>query len=125
MLFPEEGKCIIIEFKAPLVNASDHLTQINKYASLIRNYTNDEFEIKTFYGYLIGEGIEAKDVQGSVSTFEHSYHLDYLFSPSQRVIGFDGKENGAIYTEVLKYSSILKRAELRNKIFIEKLGLKM
>ncbi len=125
LLFPEEGKCIIIEFKAPLVNASDHLTQINKYASLIRNYTNDEFEIKTFYGYLIGEGIEAKDVQGSVSTFEHSYHLDYLFSPSQRVIGFDGKENGAIYTEVLKYSSILKRAELRNKIFIEKLGLKM
>lgn len=124
LLFPEEGKCIIIEFKAPDVNASDHLTQINKYASFIRNYTNDAFEIKTFYGYLIGENIEAKDVQGSVSTFEYSYHFDYLFSPAQKVTGFDGKENGSIYTEVLKYSSLLKRAELRNQIFIEKLGLK-
>ncbi len=124
LLFPEEGKCIIIEFKAPLVNASEHLTQINKYASLIRNYTKDEFEIKTFYGYLIGEGIEPKDIQGSVSTFEHSHNFDYLYSPSQKVIGFDGKENGSIYTEVLKYTSVLKRAELRNKIFIDKLGLK-
>lgn len=124
LLFPEEGKCIIIEFKAPKVNASEHLTQINMYASLIRNYTNKEFEIKTFYGYLIGEGIESKDVQGSVSTFEYSQNFDYLFSPSQKVIGFDGNENGSIYTEVLKYSSLLKRAELRNKIFIEKLGLK-
>ncbi|MBP9581097.1 MAG: BMC domain-containing protein, partial [Ignavibacterium sp.] len=26
LLFPEEGKCIIIEFKAPDVNVSDHLT---------------------------------------------------------------------------------------------------
>lgn len=124
LLFPEEGKCIIIEFKAPKVNASDHLTQINKYASFIRNYTTDDFEIKIFYGYLIGEGIEPRDILGSVSTFEHSHNFDYLYSPSQKVIGFDTKENGSIYTEVLKYSSLLKRAQLRNKIFIEKLGLK-
>ncbi len=124
LLFPEENKCIIIEFKSPNVNASDHLNQINKYASFIRNYTDEKFEIKTFYGYLIGEGIESNDVQGSVSTFEYSQNFDYLYSPSQKVIGFNGKENGSIYTEVLKYSSLLKRAELRNKIFIDKLGLK-
>ena len=123
LLFPEEGKCIIIEFKAPKVNASEHLNQINKYASLIRNYSSKKFEIKTFYGYLIGESIEPRDILGSVSTFEHSYHFDYLYNPSQKVIGFDGKESGSIYTEVLKYSSLLKRAELRNRIFIEKLGL--
>jgi hypothetical protein len=45
LLFPEEGKCIIIEFKAPHVNASDHLTQIDRYANLIRNYTEDKFQI--------------------------------------------------------------------------------
>lgn len=123
LLFPEEQKCIIIEFKAPKVNASDHLTQINNYASFIRNYTTDDFQIKIFYGYLIGEGIEPRDVQGSVSTFEHSHNFDYLFSPAQKVIGYDGKENGSIYTEVLKYSSLLERAKLRNKIFIEKLGI--
>ncbi len=124
LLFPEEGKCMIIEFKAPGVNASEHLTQINQYASLIRNFTHSEFKIKTFYGYLIGEGIEKRDVQGNVSTFEHSPNFDYLYSPSQKVIGFDDNEDSSIYTEVLKYSSLLKRAELRNKVFVEKLGLK-
>lgn len=123
LLFPEEGKCIIIEFKAPKVNVSEHLAQVNKYASLIRNYTVDDFDIKTFYGYLIGEAIEPRDVLGSVTTFEHSQVFDYLYSPAQKVPHFGGKDNGSIYTEVLKYSSILKRAELRNKIFIEKLGL--
>lgn len=33
LLFPEEGKCIIIEFKAPNVNVAEHLTQINFYAA--------------------------------------------------------------------------------------------
>lgn len=121
LLFPEEGKCIIIEFKAPHVNASDHLTQIDRYANLIRNYTIDEFQITTFYGYLLGESIEPRDVLGAVSRYEHSYQFDYLYRPSENVIGFDGRTNGAIYTEVIKYSTLLKRARQRNKIFIDKL----
>ena len=56
-----------------------------------------------------------------VSRFEHSYHLDYWFRPSENVNGFDNRSNGSIYTEVLKYSAILERAELRNRIFINKL----
>lgn len=122
LLFPEEGKCIIIEFKAPNVNASVHLTQIDRYANLILNYTEEEFKIRTFYGYLIGENIEPRDVLGFVSQYEHSYHFDYLFRPAVKVIGFDGRSNGEIYTEVLKYSTLLQRAQNRNKIFIEKLN---
>ncbi len=121
LLFPEEGKCIIIEFKAPDVNVSDHLTQIDKYAGLIRNYSDDNFQITTFYGYLLGESIESRDVLGAVSSYEVSYQFDYLFRPSTKVIGFDGKSNGSIYTEVIKYSTLLERAKQRNKIFIEKL----
>lgn len=121
MLFPEEGKCIIIEFKAPEVNASEYLMQIDFYASLIRNYTQDKFQITTFYGYLIGESIEPRDVLGRVSRYEHSYQFDYLFRPSEKVNGFDGRTDGAIYTEVLKYSTLLQRAIQRNRIFIEKL----
>jgi len=121
LLFPEEGKCIIVEFKAPDVNVSEYLTQIDFYANLIRNYTNEEFQITTFYGYLIGESIEDRDVRGRVSRFEHSYHFDYWFRPAENVIGFDGRSNGSIYTEVLKYSTLLERAQLRNKIFIDKL----
>lgn len=121
LLFPDEGKCIIIEFKAPDTNASEHLTQIDFYANLIRNYTNDNFQITTFYGYLIGESIEDRDIRGRVSRFEHSYHLDYWFRPSENVNGFDNRSNGSIYTEVIKYSTLLERAKLRNKIFINKL----
>lgn len=121
LLFPEEGKCIIIEFKAPHVNASDHLTQIDRYANLIRNYTDDKFQITTFYGYLLGESIEPRDVLGTVSRYEHSYQFDYLYRPAENVIGFDGRTNGSIYTEVIKYTTLLERAKQRNKIFIEKL----
>lgn len=117
LLFPSESKCIIIEFKAPEVNVSEHLTQIDFYANLIRNYTNDETQIITFYGYLIGESIEDRDVRGRVSRFEHAYHLDYWFRPSENVNGFDGRPNGSIYTEVIKYTTLLKRAQFRNKIF--------
>lgn len=123
LLFPAEGKCIIIEFKAPDVNVSDHLTQIERYAYLIRNFTNDEFQIATFYGYLIGEDIEPRDVRASVSAYKHSYHFDYLFRPATDVIGEGGRQDGSIYTEVIKYSTLLERAKLRNKIFIDKLGL--
>lgn len=121
LLFPEEGKCIIIEFKAPSTNVSEHLTQIDSYANLIRNYTNENFQITKFYGYLIGESIEDRDVRGRVSRYEHSYNLDYWFRPSETVVGFDNRSDGSIYTEVLKYSTLLKRAELRNRIFIKKL----
>tara|TARA_B100000378_G_C18049586_1_gene412892 strand:+ start:250 stop:2379 length:2130 start_codon:yes stop_codon:yes gene_type:complete len=122
LLFPAEGKCIIIEFKSPDVNASKHLTQIDQYASLIRNYTTDDFEILTFYGYLVGENIEPRDVIGAVSQYEESYHFDYLFRPGTKVTGFDGRRNGSIYSEVIKFSTLLKRAKLRNKVFIDKLS---
>ena len=123
LLFPEEGKCILIEFKAPDVNVSEHLSQIDFYSNLIRNYTIDEFQITSFYGYLIGESIEDRDVRGRVSRFEHSYHLGYWFRPSEIVVGYDGRKDGNLYTEVIKFTTLLKRAKLRNKIFIDKLGL--
>lgn len=121
LLFPEEGKCLILEFKSTEVNVSEHLTQIDMYASLIRNYTKDEFQITNFYGYLLGEAIEERDVLGRVSSYEHSYQFDYLFRPSQKVIGFGSRTDGSIYSEVLKYSTLLKRAQKRNEIFTEKI----
>lgn len=121
LLFPEEGKCVILEFKSTDVNVSEHLTQIDMYASLIRNYTQDKFQITTFYGYLLGESIEPRDVLGRVSSYEYSYQFDYLFRPSQKVIGFDGRTDGSIYSEVLKYSTLLERAKRRNQIFIDKI----
>ena len=121
LLFPDEGKCVIIEFKNPNVNVSDHLTQVNKYASLLLNYSVDDFKIDTYYAYLIGEAIDGNDVQDHDSDFEYAYHFDYLYRPAKKVRGKFGRSDGSIYTEVIKYSTLLKRAKQRNQIFIDTL----
>lgn len=121
LLFPDEGKCIIVEFKNLNVNIADHLLQINKYASLIRNFSEDQFQLETFYGYLIGESIEPRDVRGCDSDFVEAYNFDYLFRPRKAIVDENGRRDGSLYTEVIKYSTLLDRAKRRNEIFIKKL----
>jgi hypothetical protein len=121
LLFPDEGKCIIIEFKNPDVNLSEHLNQINNYATLIRNYTKDEFNCDTFYGYLIGEKVDFEEIRTFDSDFKSSYHFDYGFRPAKAIVGRFGRPDGSIYMEVIKYSTLLSRAKKRNSIFFEKI----
>lgn len=121
LLFPDEGKCIIIEFKNPDVNVSDHLTQITNYASLIWNFARPEFKFESFYGYLIGEKINPIDVRFNDGDFREAYHFDYLFRPHKAVPGFFIKGDASLYTEVIKYSTLYERAKRRNEIFIKKL----
>lgn len=121
LLFPDEGKCIIIEFKNPDVNINSQISQINQYAYFIRNFSEAPFEFETFYGYLIGESIEVRDVRSCDSNFIPAYHFDYLFRPHYLVAGEDGRRDGSLYTEVIKYTTLLKRAQRRNEIFISKL----
>lgn len=122
LLFPDEGKCIIIEFKAPKVNISDYLTQIQNYATLLRNYTKPEFQFDTFYGYLLGEEINALEVDSHDPDFKEAYHFDYLFRPAKTVSGkISGRDDGSIYMEIIKYSTLLERAKNRNDVFIKKL----
>lgn len=125
LLFPEENKCIIIEFKNINVNVSDHLNQINKYAYFLRNFANENFQFKQFYGYLIGEPIECKDVRAADSEFKSFHDGKGMFRPKKN-IAYDQneKEDGELYMEVLSYSELLEKAKLRNKTFIEKLGIK-
>lgn len=121
LLFPKEGKCIIVELKAPDVNISEHLNQINRYASLINNLTKEEFSFHSYYGYLIGENIDISDIQDNDSDFQHAANFDYVYRPYKRINGKFGKSDGSLYTEIIKYSTLLQRARLRNKIFIHKL----
>lgn len=121
LLFPAEAKCIIIELKAPDVNISDHLNQINKYAALINNLSLDSFKFNTFYGYLIGENINSDDVIDNDSDFINASNLGYIFRSYKRIIGKFGRADGSLYTEIIKYSTLLARSKLRNQIFIDKL----
>ncbi len=127
LLFPEEGKCIILEFKAPKVNVAEHLTEINNYASLILNLCSSEFKIDTFFGYLIGEAIDPDEVRSCDSDFKHSYQFDFLIRPAKSVFAKFKPKDGSLYTEVIKYSTLCQRAKSRNDVFIKKLfeGIKM
>lgn len=121
LLFPAEGKCIIIEFKAPDVDVAEHLHQINRYARLINNLSDSSYKFDTYYGYLIGENIDIDEVQDSDPNFKSAHGLGYIFRPYLPVTGKFGRSDGALYTEIIKYSDLLKRAQIRNKIFIDKL----
>jgi len=121
LLFPAEEKCIILEFKTPGTNVADHLAEINYYASLILNLTKDEYPFKMFYGYLIGETLEPLDIKFNDSDFVNAAHFNFSFRPSKRIIGEFKNFEGSLYTEVLKYSTLLERASARNKNLIDKL----
>ncbi|MDT0675116.1 hypothetical protein [Autumnicola musiva] len=121
LLFPKEGKCIIIELKSLDTNISEHLNQINRYASLINNLSKEKYNFHTYYGYLIGENIDIDDIEDNDSDFKPAHQLNFLFRPHKRIVGKFGKNDGALYTEVIKYSTILERALVRNEVFIQKL----
>lgn len=121
LLYPAEGKCIIVEFKAPDVEVSQHLDQINRYAMIIHNLSDPSFHFNTFYGYLIGENVDYDSIQESNSDFKQAANLKYIFRPNYIVPGRFGHKDADLYTEILKYSDLLKRAQDRNRVFIDKL----
>lgn len=121
LLYPAEGKCIIVEFKAPDVEVSQHLDQINRYAMIIHNLSDPSFHFNTFFGYLIGENVDYDSIQESNSDFKQAANLKYIFRPNYIVPGRFGHKDADLYTEILKYSDLLKRAQDRNRVFIDKL----
>ena len=125
VLFPEEGKCILIEFKAPHVDVSEYLNQLNKYASIIAKCSRDDAFIKQCFGYLIGENVDPIEVQQTDGLYTEAESLGYLFKPNTtlKLFGPNSHKEAYLYTEVHKYSTILNRALKRNSIFLQKLGL--
>lgn len=124
LLFPSERKCIIVELKTPEVNLALHLDQIKKYAYLLRNFASESFVIDTFYGYLIGEALEPRDIRAADGDFKYDPKFNFMYLPSKRVVyenDSTGGQDGSLYMEVISYSEILKRAERRNEAYTSKL----
>ena len=119
LLFPEEGRCIIIEFKALGVDVSKHLHQINQYASIIHNLSDENFKFNSFYGYLIGENADIYSIIDSDGDFQFSQSLGYIVRPHKGIPDLFGRGAASLYTEIIKFSDLLKRAKLRNKIFTD------
>ncbi len=119
-LFVEEGKCVMVELKAPDVDLTDHLNQMTKYCNLIANYSNQKLD--RFYCYLIGEKINAAiDLPGD---YEETVSGDWL-KANTPIKSFDKNRDtiATLQIEVVKLSSLQMRAHLRNQSFAEKLKL--
>jgi hypothetical protein len=124
LLFPSEHKCVIVELKSLDVNVSDYLGQIQKYATFIRSYTNEEFRIDTFYGYLVGEALEPNDVRATDPDFKYDSKFNFCYRPVKTVACLgdqSGNQDGTIYTEAISFSVLLDRAKKRNESFKAKL----
>ena len=107
--------------KSATADVTKFLNQVIDYAGLIRQYAKEKFEITNFYAYLIGESFDFEAILNSNPNFVESPYLDYVYIPDQKVYGGRHREKGTMYFEVLKYSSLLARAEIRNRVFMDKL----
>jgi hypothetical protein len=118
-LYPEEGKCILVEFKAPDVEVSLYLDQIQRYARMIANFSTRKFT--QFYGFLIGETITRIMIP---NRYREAAYGNYWIYPSEQINDITTWLPIAdIYQEIIPLSEIAKRAEIRNKSFAEKLGI--
>lgn len=122
-LFPEEGKCILIEFKAPDVDLSEHTNQISRYATLIANYSRKPKQFTQFFGFLIGEEIDLVNLDRSL--WKKVPFGNYRIYPNKEIVSLGEVEEtiANIYQEIIPFSEIAKRAKIRNKSFAEKLGI--
>lgn len=120
-LYPDEGKCVLVEFKEPTVDLSDHLQQLIKYSNLIANYS--VHKMTSFHCFLIGENISRADLGGD---FRATVGGDWSRDPIRIMSLEKGREEEQIATgqlEVIKLSAIYDRARRRNKSFADKLGI--
>ncbi len=119
-LFPEESKCVLVEFKAPDVDTSEYCDQLQKYARLIANYSQKPFT--QFFGFLIGETIDKVSIPGRYNKVPYGNYWIYAHEPIKS-IDEDEKVIANLYQEILPLSEISKRAKIRNASFADKLGI--
>lgn len=118
-LYPEEGKCILIELKAPSVNLADCCDQIQKYAKLLANFSKPQYACKQFYGFLIGENVDLVP-----DRYKKSPYGKYWIYPSEPINNLStGLPIADIYQEIIQLSGLVDRARMRNQSFAEKLGI--
>lgn len=120
-MFPEEGKCIILEFKDPKVEVEKHLEQITQYATIIHALSSEKFPFHLFYGYLIGENADIYSIIDRDGDFVYSKSLGYVYRNHKRLADPLNRGEASLYTEVIRYSDLLKRAQFRNKIYTDKI----
>lgn len=124
LLFPQERKCVIIELKSLSVDVTKYISQVKTYAALLREFAKEEYLIDEFYCYLIGEDFTFDEVKRASSEFHEDFSGSYLYyEQNDGVYGGPKRTNAKIRYEIYHYSTLLKKAVLRNKIFTDKVSV--
>lgn len=119
LLFPEEGKCIILELKAPNKKIKEYVGQAEIYAMILANYVKPEFKLQNFYIYLFSNNINYLDIPQGMR-FERMMNLNSYYSPTSEIKDLEGSHTIAwAYKEIVSYDDLYKRASMRNKKFID------
>lgn len=114
-LFTNEGSVVIIEFKAPGVDMSDHTGDLMEYAQLLAAKSNGK--LKKFYGYLIGDTLNEYRIRG----YEKFPLGKGRFSTDPIIQPVTGATVGELYSEILFYEDVVDRANGRIKVYKERL----
>lgn len=116
-LFHEEGSVVIVEFKAPGVSLDEHDNDLMEYATLLAAKSGGR--LKKFYGYLIGDTINAIRLRGynRLPGENGFFSTDDVKEPkSQTTLG-------QLYSELLFYGDVVDRARKRISVYRDRLKL--
>lgn len=119
-LFTKEGSAIIIEFKAPDVGIQEHIPDLAQYARLLAAKSNGR--IKKFYGYLIGCKMDTSRMLPGYTRFANGKGY---FNSAKLVDDETDRVYGELYSELLLYEHFIDRAELRLRVYKDKLNVKL
>lgn len=123
LLLPSERKCIIIELKGITIPVSKYIQQVFTYASLIREFADNDFLIDEFYCYLIGQDFSYDDVKRAEKDFKYDFSKTYMIYESDSgVYGGEKRGDAKCRFIICRYSDLLERAKSRNKIFTDKVS---
>ncbi len=116
-IFSKEGAVIIIEFKAPGVDMSNHTGDLMEYAQLLAAKSNGK--LKRFYGYLIGTDLNQNRLNGYTpfSSGQGWFTTSDIIEPETR------QRLGELYSEILFYDDIVTRAGQRLEVYKKRLNL--
>jgi hypothetical protein len=119
--FMEKGECIIIELKDPKADLNENISQLDIYVQRIANFIKKELKIENFFTYLITDNFNK---YSKPTGYKKIHSLNGFVRNSIDVTSYE--DNSTIanqYSEVITHTDIFKRANQRNKIFFEKMGI--
>lgn len=118
-IFCKEGAAIIVEFKAPGVSLDDHVGDLMEYSQLLA--AKSKGRLKRFYGYLIGTTVNPN----RMLTHTRFPSGNGWFATMSIQEHTTGRRLGELYSEVLYFDDIHRKANLRLQVYKDRLNLRM